>query len=183
MTTSALLLVAILIGGAVWAVRADMLTQRIPNRLTGSVLCAGLALQFAGSGWIGLRDSGLGVLIGFTALMPFYLARAMGAGDVKLLAAFGSLLGPASALAAAIYTLLAGAVLALGYLTIGMIRAAASPVDAPWRMRIHGARERLRELRRERFPYAMAIATGALGASAQRGDLQNLTNHLTAAIR
>ena len=47
----------------------------------------------------------LGILVGLGCLLPFYIARAMGAGDVKLLAATGALLGPYDALIAGICTL------------------------------------------------------------------------------
>ena len=43
-----------LLGASAWAVREDLLAHRIPNRLTGSLLCVALALQFAFGGWSGL---------------------------------------------------------------------------------------------------------------------------------
>lgn len=171
-------LVCILIAAAVWAVREDMLTHRIPNRLTGALLCTGLALQFAANGWQGLASAVLGVLVGLAALLPFHLMRAMGAGDVKLLAAFGSLLGPSWTFAAAVYTLIAGAALALGYVAVGMVRAAAEPAGIPWILRVHTARERVQQLRRDRFPYALAISVGVMGTILQRGDLQVLLSYL-----
>jgi len=179
MQTITLPLVATLICASAWAVREDLLVHRIPNRLTGSLLCAGLTLQLAFGGWSALADAALGALVGLAMLMPLYLVRAMGAGDVKLLAALGSLLGPHWTLIAGIYTLMAGAVLALGYVAVGVVRAAALPAGAPWPLRILSARERAQQMRRERFPYAIAIVAGALAAVIERGDLQAAVGYLS----
>jgi len=68
----------------------------------------------------------------------------------------------------------------LAYLGAGALSAAAFvPAGAPLALRIHNFRERARELRRARFPYALAIAFGALAAVAQRGDLQAALAYLT----
>lgn len=179
MPVTALLPFAALIGASGWAVRADLLTHRVPNRLTGSLLCVGLALGLAFSGWRGLGDAVVGALVGLGILLPLYLFRAMGAGDVKFLAALGSLLGPRWTLVAGIYTLIAGAVLALAYVTIETLRAAAAPTKANWMLRLHCARERAHQMRRERFPYAIAISFGALASVLERGDLQSAVAYLT----
>lgn len=179
MQTITLPLMATLICASAWAVREDLLVHRIPNRLTGSLLCAGLALQLAFGGWSALTDAALGALVGLGMLLPLHLLRAMGAGDVKLLAAIGSLLGPHWTLIAGIYTLIAGAVLALGYVALGVLRAAALPAGAPWPLRIHSARERAQQLRRERFPYAIAIVIGALASVTERGDLLVAVGYLS----
>ena len=165
-------LFAILLGASAWAVREDLLSHRIPNRLTGSLLCVGVALQFLFGGWAALGDAGLGVLTGLAMLLPFYLLRATGAGDVKLLAAAGALLGPHWTLLAGAYTLMAGGLLAGGYVLWKATTAANAPVGAPWPVRIQLARDRVQQLRRDRFPYALAIAIGVIGAAIQRGDLQ-----------
>ncbi|MFI4866085.1 MAG: prepilin peptidase [Steroidobacterales bacterium] len=176
-------LMAVLLSASAWAVREDLLSHRIPNRLTGALLCAALALQFGFGGWSGLGQAALGALVGLAMLLPLYLLRATGAGDVKLLAAFGALLDPRWALIAGVYTLISGAVLALGYLMLGALRAAVVPAGASWVLRIYSARERALELRRERFPYAIAIVAGVLAAVAQRGDLQALFGYLPGRLR
>jgi prepilin peptidase CpaA len=174
-------LMAILLGASAWAVREDLLAHRIPNRLTGSLLGAGCVLQLAFGGWNALGQAVLGALVGLAVLLPLYLLRAMGAGDVKFLAAIGALLGPHWALIAGIDTLIAGGVLAVGYLACGALRAALAPAGVPWPLRLHYARERAQQLRRERFPYALAIAVGAISAVTQRGDLQALYGSLSGA--
>jgi prepilin peptidase CpaA len=174
-------LTATLVGASAWAVREDLLAHRIPNRLTGSLFGVACMLQLALGGWSALCQAALGALVGLSVLLPLYLLRAMGAGDVKFLAALGALLGPHWALIAGIDTLIAGGVLAVGYLLIGALRAALEPAGVPWPLRLHQARERAQQLRHERFPYALAIAIGATSAVAQRGDLQALYAYLSGA--
>jgi prepilin peptidase CpaA len=172
-----LLLSATVLGAGAWAVREDLLFHRISNRLTGSLLCVGFAIRMLDGVWSGLEQSLLGVLVGLGCLLPFYIARAMGAGDVKLLAATGALLGPYDAWIAAICTLLIGAVLAVMYLAGGAVRAVAdAPAGSSWTMRVTHAHMRVQELRRERMPYALAIALGSLAAIAQSGELTQALN-------
>jgi prepilin peptidase CpaA len=172
-------LFATLLGASAWAVREDLLAHRIPNRLTGSLLGLAFTLQLVLGGWSALGEAALGAVVGLAVLLPLYLLRATGAGDVKLLAALGALLGPYWVLVAGLYTLMAGGALALGYLLLGALRAAVAPVGAPWPLRIHYGYERAQQLRRERFPYALAIAIGAVVAAVQRGDLKALCDYLT----
>jgi prepilin peptidase CpaA len=166
-------LFATLLGASAWAVREDLLFHRIPNRLTGSLLCLGLALHFTSGGWSALGAAALGVPVGLTVLLPLYMLRATGAGDVKLLAAAGAVLGPWSIAVAGGYTLIAGGLLAAGYVLWGATNAAVAAAGNPWPIRIQTARERAQQLRRERFPYALAIATGVLAAAAQDYFLQS----------
>jgi prepilin peptidase CpaA len=174
-------LFATLLGASAWAVREDLLAHRIPNRLTGSLLCVGVTLQLGLGGWSALGEAALGTVVGLAVLLPLYLLRATGAGDVKLLAALGALLGPYWILVAGLYTLIAGGVLALGYLLLGALRAAIAPAGVPWPLRIQHGCERAQQLRRERFPYAVAIAIGAVGAATQRGDLRAMFDYLCGA--
>jgi prepilin peptidase CpaA len=170
---------AVLLWWSTWAVRADLLAHRIPNLLTGSLLLVGLVLQAASGGPSALGQAALGVLVGLAILMPLYILRATGAGDVKFLAAAGALLGPYWAALAGAYTLIGGGALALSYVACRAMSAAMEPTGAPWPLRVHYACERARQARRERFPYAVAIAAGALGAAIQRGDLQVAFDYLT----
>ena len=84
---AALLLLAAV--AAVW----DLRTRRIPNWLVLAGLIAGFALNGILYGLAGLAAAGLGMLVGFGIYLVLHLLHAMGAGDVKLMAAVGSLVG------------------------------------------------------------------------------------------
>lgn len=95
----------------------DFQWSRIPNWLTFPAMGLGMVLH----AWIGgLGDAlfglaGLGVGMGLF-LLP-YACKAIGAGDVKLMAAVGAIVGPSSALSIAILSVLAGGIYALGAMT------------------------------------------------------------------
>jgi prepilin peptidase CpaA len=92
----------------------DVRTRRIPNWLTLAGVCSGLAVNTMISGWAGLRMSASGMLLGFGAYFILYALRAMGAGDVKLMAAVGAIVGPSHWLLVFIASAAAGGVLAIG---------------------------------------------------------------------
>ena len=52
-----------------------------------------------------------GAALGAALLLPFYAIRALGAGDVKLLAGLGALLGPQLLVSVAVYGALVGGVM------------------------------------------------------------------------
>jgi prepilin peptidase CpaA len=91
----------------------DIHSRKIPNWLTfGSAVAALIFHTFTG-GADGALRAALGWCAGVAVFLPFFLLRGMGAGDVKLLAALGAWLGPVSVLWVALFTSMAGAVLAL----------------------------------------------------------------------
>jgi prepilin peptidase CpaA len=92
----------------------DIRSRRIPNWLTLSGVCVGLALHAVTAGFTGFKFSAEGMGLGFGAYLLLYLLRAMGAGDVKLMAAVGAIVGPAGWIAVFVASALAGGVLALG---------------------------------------------------------------------
>jgi prepilin peptidase CpaA len=102
-----LLLVAVVAGIYDWKYR------RIPNWLTLAGLVAGFSFHCYLGGWAGLLFAAKG--FGLAALIYFvmYLLRGMGAGDVKLMAALGSIAGPMSWLVLFLATSILGAVVAV----------------------------------------------------------------------
>lgn len=103
------LIVALLL--AAWS---DVKTGRIPNELVFS----GMAVALAYYALNPVRDTGLlwslqGLGAGLVLLLPFYLMRIMGAGDVKLMAMTGAFLGFPDTLWALLATFVAGGVLAI----------------------------------------------------------------------
>ena len=105
MTPSTLSLAIILIA-AVWDIR----TRRIPNWLTLTALVLGLALHAWQGTW---REAGLGCLLAVVIYLPLFLAGGRGAGDVKLMAALGLILGPTIWIQLFVLTAFIGALWAL----------------------------------------------------------------------
>jgi prepilin peptidase CpaA len=163
-----------------FAVREDLLRQRIPNALNAAVLVLGLAAALLARGWSGLLNSAGGALVGCAALVPFYLLRGMGAGDVKLMSAAGAFLGPTNALLAAALSLIAGGVLGVAIVIWRLIKATARPgallaggvpAAGPPSAIVSVARK-------ERFPYAVAIAVGVVVTLWLQGSLWVLVTAL-----
>lgn len=162
------------LGGAalctVLAAGWDLVTWRIPNWLTYSAMCVGLALRLAGGGWRGLAEGlGAGLLLGGVFLV-FFIARAMGAGDVKLMAAVGCLTGLRQGFVILLATALAGGVLALGQVlfrrqALRTLRNLVSLIRFHLRFGVRPHPEiNLENPEAPRIPYAVATAVGTLYA-------------------
>ena len=82
----------------------DLRTRHIPNALTGALAVIGVGIAAAKLGPIGLGGALLGCALGLAFMLPGHLFGATGAGDVKLFAAAGALLGPATTVQAFLYT-------------------------------------------------------------------------------
>lgn len=81
--------------------------------ITYPMAAFGLLYHLHASGMNGLIFSITGILAGAALLLVFHCLGKMGAGDVKLMAAVGSILGPAGVFTAALYSALAGGIYAL----------------------------------------------------------------------
>ena len=103
---------AVLLVGAA-ACMTDLRSRRIPNVLTFGASFAAIVFFGLSNGWAGALWSVEGWLIGCLLFLPWFLLGGMGAGDVKLLAAFGAWVGPSSAVWLALYAGLAGGVFAI----------------------------------------------------------------------
>src|SRR5208283_3707363 len=88
---SYLLLAALLL--AVAAAIIDLRQHRIPNWLTYPGIVAGVVLRGAVLGRKGLGTALAGCLLAGGIMFVFFVVRAMGAGDVKIMAAIGAFVG------------------------------------------------------------------------------------------
>ena len=155
---------AIAAGGAL-SIVIDLRTRRIPNVLTGATALVGLAVAALGYGAVTLPQALGGLVVGFLVMLPGHVVGATGAGDVKLFAALGTLLGPGGTLLAFFYTALAGGALALAValhrhlLRDTVVRAAALVSTGG-----SNAGE-IETIQVNRFAYAPAIAIGALAVA------------------
>lgn len=143
----------------------DFYTRRIPNRLTFGVAVFGLLVAAAGLHQLSVMQALAGLVVGLALMLPGHLIGATGAGDVKLFAAIGTLLGPQAVVMAFVYTALAGGVLAVA---VAMRRRLVlQTIDrAVTLVRTGGAN--VGDIERatvNRFAYAPAIAIGSLVAA------------------
>ncbi|MGE5584341.1 MAG: prepilin peptidase [Bacillota bacterium] len=98
----------VITAAAIWC---DCRERRIPNRLVMAAAAVGLVLGLVTGGLRGLGQSVLGFLAGGAILfVPFALGW-IGAGDVKLLAAIGAILGARGAAYSILYGAIAGGVI------------------------------------------------------------------------
>lgn len=93
MTFLPLVLQAILVLIVVLAAIYDLRYRRIPNWVVLVGLLLGLGVNTFLFKWAGLERSLLGAGVAFLIYFPLYLLRGMGAGNVKLMAAVGSIVG------------------------------------------------------------------------------------------
>lgn len=135
---------------AVWH---DARSMRIPNGAVLAALAAGLVLALLPHG-LGWASAVLGVTVALGGLLPLYALRVMGAGDVKLLAALGAFTGFPGILHLALYTMLAGGLLAIFWSLFLRRGAAGRPSPAGVGC---AAQPRIAS---QRMPYAIAIAIG-----------------------
>jgi len=148
----------------------DLAQRRIPNRLLLVGLLAAAGLQLALAGPLALLSVCLaGFVLGLLMFLPLYLAGAMAAGDVKLMATVGAFAGPALVLQICLATYCVGGVMALVIvLVLGRARAAFTNVAAVMRpilMRLRGiplVDEPLPLPSVGGMPYALAISLGSL---------------------
>jgi prepilin peptidase CpaA len=98
-----------------WALTFDILFRRIPNGVILIGVGCGLAGSFYSLGGLDITHALLGMLVGFGLFVLPYSKSLLGAGDVKLLAMVGIYLGPRLTMMAALYTLLAGGLVAIFY--------------------------------------------------------------------
>ena len=135
----------------------DLASRRIPNSLNALAAAWGILSGLALGGSSGLIQALLGGLTGFSLLAVFFFLGAVGAGDVKSLAALGTFLGPAGALKLFIFTTLTGGLMALLIMAACKLQMqAAAGGQAGFAL----------SPRRRQLPYGLAIWAGAMAVVA-----------------
>ena len=152
-----------LCGGA--AATIDLRTRRVPNLLTASIAVFGLALAAWHVSGVTVAGALAGLALGLLLMLPGHLFGATGAGDVKLFAAIGTLLGPSHIVMAFLYTAIAGGVLAV---IVAMRRRRLQETMERTAVLVRTGGSNVGEIERgtanNRFAYAPAIAVGAIVA-------------------
>lgn len=108
-----LIIICILLLLLSMAAYQDIRSYRIGNVLVVSGALLGVLLNAFLPTGIGLYQSLVGWGVGLLLLLPLYLLRAMGAGDVKLMAMVGAFLGPQAIMVTLLYVLLTGGILSI----------------------------------------------------------------------
>ncbi len=144
----------------------DLTQRRIPNLLTGpTILIALLTYCFIG-GLEGFLFSLRGLVFGLVVFLVPYLMGGMGAGDVKLMAAVGAVLGLGHTFIALLFIVIAGGVIALGLmLQRGICKQTLSRIFAAFVfLGVHHDASLLKvdkdEYTQDGIPYAVAITSG-----------------------
>lgn len=159
------LVVAAVAGTGASSALVDIYTRRIPNPLTAGVAAFGLLIAGLNLGHVTVVQALLGFAIGLALMLPGHLIGATGAGDVKLFAAIGTLIGPSGIVTAFLYTALVGGALAI---VVALQRRLLRDTIARAATLVRTGGANVGEIERvtvNRFAYAPAIAIGSLAAA------------------
>ena len=165
---SFLLLIALFL--AIVAAIVDVRHHRIPNWLTYPGIILGISLRGSLLGWKGFANAVEGCLLAGGIMLIFYLVRAMGAGDVKLMSALGALVGPQHVIVVLLATGICGGLLGLGYAFYrGRAGSTLRNVGTVLRFHASAGLQAHPDLNLDnpaalRMPYGLAIAMGMLYA-------------------
>jgi prepilin peptidase CpaA len=157
---------ATVVAGSGAGAAIDLWTRRVPNPLTLLLAASGVGFAAFGISGLTIGMSLLGFFLGLALMLPGHLLGATGAGDVKLFAAVGAIIGPAHIVTAFFYMAIAGGVMAL--IVAFRRRRLRQTVGGTARLIATGAanaHEIESPLENNRFAYAPAIAVGAMLAA------------------
>lgn len=157
------------------AVATDLRHRRIPNRLIVAGLCGALLCALAGGGLIAAVAAIKGAAVGLLVLLPFFVVRLVGAGDVKLLSVVGGFTGVAALLPVVLGTFIAGGVLGMVWLvrdrSMNQMWGNLKLILLAAVMRLQGAQVMLSDFNlttAARLPYALAMLGGVVSWMALR---------------
>lgn len=143
----------------------DIRYRRIPNKVVLSTLLCGLLLNTLSHQWNGLSVALLGCALAFGLMMLLYLFGALGAGDVKLFAAIGALIGVKLVVPTFVIVVFCGGALALismlytgtAKVTMHRVWTILVGILPGWQMPRYTATPD-----RQTIPYGVAITLGTL---------------------
>ena len=170
LSPTAIIVELFLVPLAVLIIYHDVRYRRIPNPFVLATLISGLTMNFALGGLQGGLSSLGGCALAFILMFMLHVFGAMGAGDVKLFAAIGSVLGAQLVFPTFVVVVLTGGLLAV----VVMLRSGAVSTTLHrvlqilvgllpgWQM----PRFSVPADRRLTIPYGAAITIGAIIATA-----------------
>jgi|SRR5687767_15252719 prepilin peptidase CpaA len=143
----------------------DMRRRKIPNVVCLATAATGLTLSTVGISGITVGSALAGLAFGFLMMLPGHVFGATGAGDVKLFAAAGTLLGSGRIVTAFMFVAIAGGILAV----IVAMRRGRLGRTMGLTARLLGRPDKLKTeiespAEHNRFSYGPAIAIGCVVA-------------------
>lgn len=116
----------VLLLGLLWAGITDLRSSRVPNFVTFPLALFGLGFHSIAVSGHGVLFSLEGLGLGLVLLLGFYAYGGMGAGDVKLLAAIGAVVGPLHVFVGFLFAALFGGLYAVAMMVwhLGLSRTA-----------------------------------------------------------
>ena len=150
-----LAVLTVLPGAVAFAAAMDLLTMKIPNRISAVMVLAffPLALLLGLGAWDILNHvgAGLGVLaLGILLFIPGWF----GGGDAKLMAAIALWIGPDALVPYFIYAAVTGGFIAMAILSARSVPLPRLLLGEAWALRLHRQDAGI--------PYGLALAAGAL---------------------
>ena len=144
----------------------DIRYRRIPNVYVLITLLCGVAGNTATNGWRGALGSLGGCLFAFCLMLILHIFGAMGAGDVKLFASIGAVIGTNMVLSTFLIVLITGGALAVFttlrsgtvYETAQRVSLIFSQLFTSWQV----PRFVMPADRKQTIPYGVAITLGSL---------------------
>ncbi|MCD6052478.1 MAG: peptidase prepilin type [Verrucomicrobia bacterium] len=143
----------------------DLRGSRIPNWLNFSAMGLALVMRAWFGGLDGVVLGLIGMGTGLALFLILYCSGSIGAGDVKLMAAVGALVGPSGALLCGFLAILVGGVYALGAMCYqwGVVGAGRRLVFASREAFLTQGSDWARQLQLPfRLRYGIAVAGGTL---------------------
>lgn len=104
--------IAIVSAALLLALISDIRTYKIKNSITYSFMAMGLTINIISGGINGMLLSLHGMILPVLCLIILYMAKMIGAGDIKLFSALGSVMGAAFTLYAVVCSFICGGVIA-----------------------------------------------------------------------
>jgi prepilin peptidase CpaA len=100
------------------AVKEDLKSYKIPNRLIVAGLVASLILVSLEQGWTSIFGWIQGILLPVIFLFPLFIIRALGAGDIKLYSVIGGFYGITFCIQSILFSFLATAIFSVFHIIL-----------------------------------------------------------------
>jgi prepilin peptidase CpaA len=141
----------------------------LPNKLTVCGTIVGIVFHTWFNGWNGLYFALVGAVTGFFLIFILYLIGALGAGDVKLFAAIGAIMGVTFMLQTFVYAILCAGFIGLFLLLIQRQMRATGLKIAGWFISLLAYHRmetfvQMKQQKNMKFPFMYAVVPGVAAA-------------------